>query len=128
MTAKKKAVKAALEQADMGKYIDDIRIMGVNCIVEFNKNLDYGENLGTYELSTGRIRICDAPHISNVMKARTLLHEIIEAILANTEVDVDHSVITTLETGLFQVLMDNPHLVSMFLWVQDEGMIPEGEK
>jgi len=46
------------------------------------------------------------PHQKSV-----LIHEIIEAINYHLELKLDHTAITGLETGLYQVIVDNPELL-----------------
>ncbi len=44
---------------------------------------------------------------NNQIQETTLIHEIIEAINGNYDLQLPHQTIATLETSLYQVLMDN---------------------
>lgn len=60
----------------------------------------------------GQVRVDDNSIYLNTNQARsqqesTLIHEIIEALIMMNKLDVPHSAICILETGLYQVLKDN---------------------
>ena len=46
---------------------------------------------------------------------QVILHELIEFINRNHELGLPHQVITALETGLMNIIMQNPHLFSIFV-------------
>ena len=50
--------------------------------------------------------------LQGIMRPKTLLHEVIEAINAIYGLDFDHQQITTLDAALLQVLRDNKPLVA----------------
>lgn len=52
-------------------------------------------------------RIVIAKDICDEQKISTLIHEVIEALLAHLGFEVDHTLITSLEAALYTVLVDN---------------------
>ncbi len=67
---------------------------------------DYDQgNMGACQLDKNIIIISDG--IPKQRQASTLLHEIIEVLNDSFELNFEHKVISQLEAGLYQVLVDN---------------------
>ena len=96
-----------------------IRILGANCRIKYESNLDRGDNFGVFNPQNNLIQIANDSDITEVQKLSVVLHEVIEALNFKLELNLEHNQITGLETGLFQVLMDNPEFVGSFLeeWI-----------
>ena len=92
-----------------------IRILGANCRIKYESNLDRGDNFGVFNPQNNLIQIANDSDITEVQKLSVVLHEVIEALNFKLELNLEHNQITGLETGLFQVLMDNPEFVGSFL-------------
>ena len=65
---------------------------------------DY-ERFGEYSPRELQIRVEN--DVAQDRKELTLLHEIIEVLIAQNEIEIEHSDLTTLANGLYQVLSDN---------------------
>lgn len=94
--------------------IDTLRILGLNYKVELFDERSGVSGAGQVYNPQALIQLNkdlnNPEHIKSV-----LLHEIIEALNYRLELKLEHNVITSLETGLFQVLKDNKELLKLFL-------------
>ena len=83
-----------------------IKIGGLTVTVKEVDGLitDY-DRFGEYSPRELQIRI--ESQLARDRKELTLLHEIIEAITTQNEIEIEHSDLTTLANGLYQVLSDN---------------------
>ena len=82
-----------------------LKILGFNVPVKYVSNELLGENIGLYHGRHNEIFIdkdCDKQ-----VQNDTLIHEIIECLNMNLELDLQHSQITAISTGLYQVIKDN---------------------
>lgn len=98
--------------------IKSIRILGLDYEIEL-----YGERSGIQDagqVHNPQALIQLSTHINNPEHLKSvLIHEIIEALNYRLELKLDHNIITSLETGLFQIFQDNKDFLKLFL---------EGEK
>ena len=84
----------------------DLKILGYDYTVgSFSAKESNATNCGFCVFSEQHIGIDQ--DLSPDMKNSTLLHEIIEALNFHLELKLEHSAITALEGGLYQVLKDN---------------------
>ena len=89
------------------KLLKEVKIGGHRYKVIF-KDLDKNEasnNCGYCRTTDNEIYINSS--MSQEQQESTLLHEIIEAINFNYQLDLEHNKIQTLEATLYQVLKDN---------------------
>lgn len=84
-----------------------LKIAGYDYAVEYKKMEEnmVGNSCGCHRAASQGIWIEETMH--QQQKESVLLHEIIEAINFHSQLKLDHSTISTLETGLYQVLKDN---------------------
>lgn len=95
--------------------IDSIRILGIDYKIIFEDSNNNGMiDIGQVNMSRCTITICSSANSKEHANC-VLLHEIIEALNYRLELKLDHNVITSLESSLFQVFSDNPNVVKMFL-------------
>jgi len=98
--------------------INKIRILGIDYGLYFLENVfddNFEEVCGTCQSDLTRIEISN--QMPESMKKATVLHEIIEALVARLDIQIDHHYIELLEMGLSQVINDNPELIN---WLQEE--------
>ena len=83
-----------------------LKIGGINyqVIVE-NPRMHGCDGIGSNNDGTAIITISNT--INHQVQESTLLHEMIEAINGTNDLQLSHQTISTLETSLYQVLMDN---------------------
>jgi len=83
-----------------------LKIGGINyqVIVE-NPHMHGCNGVGSNNDGTAIITISNT--INHQVQESTLLHEMIEAINGTNDLQLSHQTISTLETSLYQVLMDN---------------------
>jgi len=84
-----------------------LTIDGKTFRVELRDDRD-GETTSYGTCRVGTQHIWVSSNICPEQQAATLLHEVIEAINTEHELNLDHSAICTLETALYQVLVSNP--------------------
>ena len=96
-------------------HLKEIRVMGSKCKVSYERGLDRGANFGVFDPQNNKIQIADEDSITEDAKLSTILHEVIEALNCKLELNLEHNQISSLESGLFQVLMDNPDFLFCFL-------------
>lgn len=82
----------------------NIKILGHDYTVKL-VDLNETDTFGTMNSNTSTIRINQNKVQSQIES--TLLHEIIEALNMDLELNLEHRQITGLEAGLYQVLKDN---------------------
>lgn len=90
--------------------IDNVKIGGVRYTVREVDQLFESNRMG--ECHPTRSEILIRASMSHDQKRETLVHEVIEAINSDCDLDLSHSVISTLSHCLHQVLADNPGLFS----------------
>jgi len=94
--------------------LDNLRILGVNYRVDFESSIEKGWNsAGRCDGAKGFIKVCTEVNNADHQKS-VLLHEIIETLDYRLELKLDHNVITSLESGLISVFLDNPQLMEYF--------------
>lgn len=122
-TAISKKRKKGKQPYELKDIIDELLIFGKRTPVLFFEELSDGQVLGTYHMGTNEIDINCSSSVAQEVQLSTLLHEVIEAILANTDNRIKHSVLSTLECGIYQVLRDNPEFTKRFITMgrEDEG-------
>ena len=85
---------------------DKIKIGGFTVSIEESRNLIADrQELGNYTPRTQTIALDS--DCTDQQKEETLLHEILEAIVAIYDIKLDHHVLSLLATVLHQVLKDN---------------------
>jgi hypothetical protein len=83
-----------------------MKILGYDIRIVSDKKMDeIGNYSGGFTSSQNRIQV--ASDLCDEQKVSTLLHEIIEALNHFLELKLEHNVISSLESGLYQVLKDN---------------------
>lgn len=94
--------------------IDNIKIGGINYKLKQMDNYarDFGM-MGSHCGNSSEI-IIDKGLIKD-RKEKTIIHEILEAINFEYELDIDHNKITTLETSLYAVIKDNKNLIELII-------------
>ena len=112
---------------DLSRLVKEINLFGSTIPINYHtKELiaDDGDMcLGLYRLGEHEIDILNNKAIPYDSQLRTLLHECLEAIVHNLELDVPHASISALETSLFMLLRENPQLCKAFSIYK-----PKGEK
>ncbi|MHB8182620.1 MAG: hypothetical protein ACYDDN_02555 [Candidatus Desulforudaceae bacterium] len=83
---------------------ETLKILGLDYTVKQIDDNETGQ-FGTHNGNTQVIRLNINKHPDQI--ASTLLHEIIEALDTNLELNLTHPQISALEAGLYQVLKDN---------------------
>lgn len=83
---------------------DKLKILGHEYAVKII-DLNETDTFGNHNMNTLIIRLNRNKADSQIQS--TLLHEIIEAINYNMEIELEHPQISALEAGLYQVLKDN---------------------
>jgi len=86
------------------KIPSKLKILGHDYTVKL-VDLNETDTYGNINLNTNIIRINH--NKTQSQQETTLLHEIIEALNFNLELELKHNQITALEAGLYQVLKDN---------------------
>lgn len=83
-----------------------LKILGYDYEVQVIDSTQYnGSNCGFCDSLNNKIRLSD--DLSPDMAGSTLLHEILEALNYHLEIKLEHSQLTSIEAGLYQVLKDN---------------------
>lgn len=90
-----------------------LNILGHQVPVVFEKGpivLDGDDSriMGYFDMYNSEIHVAKLP---TKQEKSTVVHEIIEAINAMLELNMEHSQISAMETGLFQVFEANPRLL-----------------
>jgi hypothetical protein len=67
----------------------------------------HSQDYGSMDFESATIMLNGNSTITESRKNETLLHEILEAINAQHELELPHATLTTLSEVLFQVLVDN---------------------
>lgn len=95
--------------------IESVRILGIDYKIIFEDSQNSGMmDLGQVNTSQCTIRICSNANSKEHANC-VLLHEIIEALNYRLELKLNHNIITSLESSLFQVFSDNPNILKMLL-------------
>ena len=87
---------------------ENIRIMGLDYYIDIYPRRER-DSYGVCHHDTHTIGISNCN--SEEHAKSVLLHEILEALNYRLELNMDHTKITALEAGLFQVMRDNPKLM-----------------
>lgn len=95
-----------------------VRILGVDYSVEEDSSLAQTGLQGLISFTDQRILINE--HISFEMQRSAILHEIIEGINGMMEMKLKHNQISQMEAGLNQVLSDNPLLLNLWTYEEEE--------
>lgn len=96
--------------------INKINILGIDYGIELSSVLAEEEGAsGMCHPDNTLIEISD--HLSPSMQKATVMHEIIEAIVARLDIEIDHHYIELLEAGVTSVILNNPELIK---WMQNE--------
>jgi len=82
-----------------------MKILGYDYTMEIGSDENMRGNLGLHILNSQKIWI--ASNLCPQQNRSTILHEIIEALNYHLELGLEHNVIMSLESGLYQVLTDN---------------------
>jgi len=85
--------------------MDKIRILGTDYIYDDQVEMN---NRGEIEFTGKKIRVNKI--LSNDLKMQTVLHELLEAINTELELNFEHKVISQLDCSLKAIFMDNPKL------------------
>lgn len=105
-----------------GDEVLNLRIQGMNFSVEESEHVALTGIDGLVQFGAKKILISTG--ISFEMQRSTVLHEILEAINGMMELKLEHNQISSLECGLNQILSDNPDLLKLWMFDEDEE---EGE-
>lgn len=94
--------------------IEKIKIGGINYKLKQMDNYarDFGM-MGSHCGNSSEIIIDKG--LAECRKYKTIIHEILEAINFEYELDLDHNKITTLETSLYAVIKDNKDLIQSII-------------
>lgn len=95
-----------------------VRILGVDYSVEEDPSLEKMGLQGLISFTDQRILINE--HLSFEMQRSAILHEIIEGINGMMEMKLEHNQISQMEAGLNQVLSDNPLLLNLWTYEEEE--------
>ena len=105
--------------------INRLKILGIDYEIKTGGTGSVGESKAVGEHHPTACTIWIDTSINSFGHQKSvLLHEIIEALDYRLELKLDHERITQLEAGLFQTLMDNPHLLD-FLKTEEVNATPE---
>jgi len=95
--------------------INKVRILGIDYKIIYEDSERSGmSDIGQCHTTQCLIRLCSNKNSKEHAKC-VLIHEIIEAINYRLELKLDHNIITSLESSLFAVLIDNPDLLRLLL-------------
>ena len=100
----------------MAKIPKTLEILGHTVEVRLVKTTQYQ---GECDYKNNEIRIANSYKASN--QASTLLHEVLHMIFGKTELfkivpsTLEETVVSNLETGLFQIIRDNPKFVEYIM-------------
>lgn len=87
-----------------------LKICGMDCEITKVENYARDYNfLGTFCGNDSIIKLDNALKLN--IEQKTLLHEIIEAINYQFELDLEHNKISTIESALFWIIKDNKWLL-----------------
>lgn len=82
-----------------------MKILGYDYTLNKSADREQLENMGRCNTANQRIEI--ANNMNQQAQESTLLHEVIEALNFHLELKLEHTVISSLESGLYQVLTSN---------------------
>lgn len=97
-----------------------LRILGLDYEVEFSamRITNGNTNYGTVALDLCKLSIDNGTNSPGMVRA-TLLHEILEVLVYRLDIDIKHSDICAIESGLIAVLRDNKEL-AQYLTEEDD--------
>lgn len=87
----------------------NVKILGYEVEIREQKNLRL-EHGAIGQSGQSSLWLSVDPSLPKDMQRSTLIHEIIEQLNYHLEMKLEHPQITQLESGLYQVIKDNPHL------------------
>jgi len=102
---------------DLSRLVSSLNILGSDVEVSYSETLfheDGDECLGLCHHGKNLIEIANGEDLPYESQLSTLLHECIEAVVEKLEMDIEHRDISTMETGMFQLMRDNPNLCKAF--------------
>lgn len=98
----------------MEKLIENIKIGGLNYKLKYQENYARDYNmLGSHCGNTSEIIIDTG--LAKDRTEKTIIHEILEAINFEYELELSHDKITVLETTLYAILKDNKELFKLII-------------
>jgi predicted DNA-binding protein len=106
---------------------DKVNILGFEYEIrqhDIDENESDSSFLGYCDFSRLRITIDNKSNIQQ--QNATLLHEIIEAINFHNELKLEHNIIKSLETGLYQVLSENDLVFTKETVKNSEPIVKKG--
>lgn len=113
-----------MKRSKLSKLVPTVNILGTEVEVLYKDSViaDDGDHCyGLARFGEQLIEIEDTPNIKYESKLATLLHECLEHINNRLELDLEHSQISSIETTMFQLLRDNPHLCRAFTLYKGVG-------
>jgi len=109
----------------MTRRIDRISLLGIQTELSCDRMRLMGENArGLYEPPRNRITV--SPDTSAAMQGEDLVHEVIEAINHQLELELQHPAISGLSLGIYTFLRGNPDLVLRV--IDGQPLFPEDER
>lgn len=84
--------------------VKKVRILGIDWSIEIVDGVDL-ENFGDCQPGSAKIRINSL--LSEPLQRAVLFHEIIEAVLNELEIEMEHKDLTALSAVLYGVIQDN---------------------
>jgi len=90
------------------KIPSELNILGLPVKVVFRQDGEASvSSSASHSAWYNKIWIANNPERSPKAQSQDLLHEIMEAVVAANDLKLDHTVISTIASSLFQVLSDN---------------------
>lgn len=109
----------------LSTMIDSIQVLGYTIAVEFIENeliVDGEPCFGCYDPANQKIEILHGDNVSHEKQLATLVHEATECMNDVLETDLEHNMITTIESFVFTLMRNNPALAKAF------SLYPKGNK
>lgn len=109
----------------LSTMLDNIQVLGFNIKVEFVENeliVDGESCFGCYIPHEHKIEILHGDGISHEKQLATLVHEATECMNDVLETELEHNLITTVESFVFTLMRNNPALAKAF------ALYPKGGK
>ena len=94
--------------------IKSLRILGLDYEIELINERSGVNDAGQVHNPQALIQLHETVNSPEHIKS-VLIHEVIEALNYRLELKLDHNVITSLETGFFQIFQDNKDFLKLFL-------------
>jgi len=106
-----------VSKSKLSTLVTEVDIFGTVVPVTYHDELIHDDGtkcLGMYWVGENKIELKDTEEIPYDSQLCTLLHECIEAIDSKLDLDMSHTSISSMETGIFQLFRDNPQLCKAF--------------